>query len=277
MKKFLYGFILSLFLFNQCLAANEWRAGTGANTILGTSNAADIDIASYQNIVAPLDRLNSNYRRGAQITYASASTLTVGIGEVTCSNSDGSVRKFRANTSATTVAWTDANAASEASSTTFYLYAVADADANTFTVEISTSSSAPGTGICYRRLGSFYNDSSSNITNISNDDAPKYQTYDSGWFAVAANTTYAKTHSLGTTKVLTTIYVSSSFDGSSNCYLVGASNDYDTGQHSGTTISALTATTITLTTSSYGLVYISGGASANLTSGYARIIMQAME
>ncbi len=38
--------------------------------------------------------------------------------------------------------------------------------------------------------------------------------YDSGWFAVTANQAYTKTHNLGTTKVIFTVYYSSDSDGS---------------------------------------------------------------
>jgi hypothetical protein len=179
-----------LLMSTNCFAANEWRKGTGENVILGTESASDIDTISYNNVVAPLDRLLSKYRKGVQISYASASTLTVGIGEITCSNAALTIRKFRANTSVVTVAWADANAAAETNSSTFYLFAVADADANTFTVEISTSSAAPGTGVYFQRLGSFYNDVSGNITSIVNDS---FTGELGSWESKSTGTTYQAT------------------------------------------------------------------------------------
>ena len=154
----------------QALATDQWRGDSGTdNTILGSESVSDIDAASYQNVVVPLDRMLAKFRQGAQIRYNSASSLTVESGQVMCENSDGSGHQMRSNTSSTTVAWTELDTGSEAASTTYYLYAVCDADAATFTVKISTSSTAPASTTMYRRLGSFVNDSSSNITDILND------------------------------------------------------------------------------------------------------------
>lgn len=118
-----------------------------------------------------LDRLLANYRQGMVLAYSSATTVTVSAGEVMCSNSDGSVRKMRNNPSATNVTFSDLDAGSEAPSTTYYIYANCDADATTATFKISASSTSP-TGIThFKRLGSFYNDSSSNVTShqVTND------------------------------------------------------------------------------------------------------------
>jgi hypothetical protein len=84
---------------------------------------------------------------------------------------------LRANTSATTVTWANIDTGAEAISSTYYLWAVADADATTFTVMISLSNTAPTGATYYRKLGSFYNDASGNITQITNDNdslAPSY-------------------------------------------------------------------------------------------------------
>ena len=71
---------------------------------------------------------------------------------------------MRQNTTATTVTWADIDTGAEAASTTYYVYAVADADATTATFMISANSSTPTGATYYKRIGSFYNDSSSNIT-----------------------------------------------------------------------------------------------------------------
>ncbi len=153
-----------------CYAA-QWRHSTGESTILGSESAADIDSASYNDIVAPLDRLLSNYRLNCQIVYASASTLTVQSGAVTLSNSDGTIRLMQKNSADTTVSWSNLDTGSEAASSTYYLWAfVSTATDTDFSVCISTSSTTPSGKTYYRRLGSFYNDSSSNITNITNDE-----------------------------------------------------------------------------------------------------------
>lgn len=149
--------------------ANLWRGGTGLNSPVGTTNISDIDTVVFQQIVDPLDRTLSNYRRHCTVLYSSASALTVSVGEVACMSS-GSVVRLRKNTSSTSVAWSDIDTGAEAASTYYYVYANADADATTFTVKISTSSSAPTGVTYYRKLGWFYNDSSSNIliSNIGN-------------------------------------------------------------------------------------------------------------
>ena len=146
-------------------AADEWDKSDPA----GSESPSDLDsLITTNNEV--IDRLLKNYQEGCKISYASASTLTVATGEVICSNSTGALRKMRSNTSAVTVTWGMIDTGAEASSTTYYLYAVADADATTFTVEISLSSSAPTGATYYARLGSFYNNSDSDIEQISNDN-----------------------------------------------------------------------------------------------------------
>ena len=119
---------------------------------------------------AALDRLLANYVGGGmRLTYSSGSTISVTAGQVVCSNDAGSVRKFRNNTSATNVTFSNLDTGPESSSKTYYIYAVADADATTATFMISASSSAPTGATYYKRLGSFYNDSSSDISLINND------------------------------------------------------------------------------------------------------------
>lgn len=153
--------LLSANICTGVYAADEWVKAepTGARA------GADIDAYIAVNNEA-LDRLLSNYQT-CNVKYASVATLTVSIGEAVCSNSDGSLRKFRANTSATTVAWTDIDVSSEGSSTTYYVFAVADTDATTFTVKVSTSSTTPSGCSYYKKLGSFYNNSDGDIEQVS--------------------------------------------------------------------------------------------------------------
>ncbi len=165
--------LLFLLLATPAFSANEWRNGDGSNTIPGTTNVSDIDAASYEDLAYPLDRLLAGYRESVKVSYASASSLTVSAGEVVCSNSGGTVRKMRRNTSSTTVTFSDLDTGVEASSTTYYLYAVADSDAETFTVKISASSTAPSGVTYFKKLGSFFNNSSSNVDNtqtVTNDN-----------------------------------------------------------------------------------------------------------
>lgn len=170
MKKILLILMAVLLMSVKCHAANEWREGTGANTLLGTTTVSDIDASIFQNMTDPLDRLLKNGRFGAQLKYNSVSTIDITAGNLTCSNSAGTISRFRAVTSAVTVSWADLDTGAEASGTTYYVYANCDADATTFTAKLSTSSTTP-TGVTYfRRLGSFVNDGSSNITSVTNDD-----------------------------------------------------------------------------------------------------------
>lgn len=152
-------------------AADLWKEGTDADVVVGTASPSDIDTLLESNAFNPLDRLLDKYIYGCGLSYTSATTVTIAIGQVVCENSSG-VHRFRENTSTTTVDISTSDVGgldtgSEAASTWYYIYAVADADATTFTAIISASSSAPtnASALYYRIIGRFYNDSSSNIRN----------------------------------------------------------------------------------------------------------------
>jgi hypothetical protein len=165
MKK-LFVLLLVLSLTTPCFAIDEWAKNQPASS----ANPGDIDSLIQTNNEA-IDRLMAYGKFGCQLTYSTVSAITVARGSVVCSNSADTVRRTRTNSSATTVTWSDIDTGAEAASTTYYVYAVADTDAATFTVKISTSSSAP-TGVTYsNRLGSFYNNASSNIENVTNLDS----------------------------------------------------------------------------------------------------------
>lgn len=112
-----------------------------------------------------LDTLVSNYRRGERVLYKNSTTLTVGSGEVTVSNSGGSLRVFLQDSSNTDI--TTANLDSGASfsaGTQYYVYAAtSSATAASSTYYISASSSAPTGPTYYAQLGSFTTDGSGNI------------------------------------------------------------------------------------------------------------------
>lgn len=150
---------------NNIYAADQWNKGSPA----GTDSPATLDNNIQINNNA-IDRALSNYREGCKISYSSASAINVAAGELVLSDSTGSTRRFRSNTSSTSVGWADLDTGSEAASTIYYLYGVADTDVTTFTFKISTSSSAPSGVTYYKRLGYFTNDASSNITQIVNDN-----------------------------------------------------------------------------------------------------------
>ncbi len=102
--------------------------------------------------------------------------------------------------------------------------------------------------------------------------------YDSGYFAIAIGTSYAKTHSLGTTKVMVQVYFSDSSDGSGFVTMTGDGN-LNSNTDQGTIVVALTTTTITIRT---GATYVqhcfnAAGSDYALTSGYARIVILALE
>lgn len=165
MRKFIAVLVLFL-LASPAWSADEWLVTRPALT--GDQWTAWPAASQANN--KSLDRLLANYREGMTLSYSSATTVAVSAGEVVCSNSDGSVRKMRQNTSATNVTFSDIDTGSEASSTTYYIYANCDADATTATFKISASSTAPTGVTYYKRLGSFYNDSSSNIQYVYNDN-----------------------------------------------------------------------------------------------------------
>ena len=173
--------ILSLLLIlglitSPVFGADEWMQGTGTDAIDGSGSPSDLDDMVDDYLQNPLNRLLDGYRRGCEVIYASASTVTILEGEVV-GESSGGAHRMRENTSSTTVTWSNLDTGSEAASTYYYVYANMDADATTFTASVSTSSSAPSGVTYYRRLGWFYNDASSNITaagvgNIREGDVP---------------------------------------------------------------------------------------------------------
>jgi hypothetical protein len=101
--------------------------------------------------------------------------------------------------------------------------------------------------------------------------------YDSGWFEIVVNTTYTKPHNLGTTKVITLVYVSNHSDGSGICTLAQV-QAYCYSAHF--TVVALSTTEIKLRTGG-GAPYIidENGIPlyVNNPGTYARIIMLALE
>jgi len=149
----------------MCFSASSWAKIEPG----GTRNASDIDfyIATTNN--EAVDRLLTNFRDNCALYYVSTTSIGVRAGSVVCSNTGGTLRKFRTNTAVTS------NAPTLAASTTYYMYAIADADATTFTLEVVTSATVPTTGTYYKRLGSFATNSSSEILN--DDSLINYNNY----------------------------------------------------------------------------------------------------
>lgn len=163
MKKFLL--IITLMLIpTVSFGANQWRNSTGEDTPLGTEEINNLDDVLFQRVTDPLDRLNANYNQGATVVYNSASTIDITAGSVTCSTAGISPRAMRQNTSTVNATFAgNLDTGAEASSTVYYVWADCDTDATTFTVKISASSSAPTGVTSYALLGSFFNDSGSDI------------------------------------------------------------------------------------------------------------------
>ncbi len=272
--------------------ADLWMEGDGSDALEGTDNASAIDdniTASLQN---PLDRVLHGLVTGCLVSYSNAAELTVGIGSVVCANSGGTVRRMRRNTSATTVGWANIDTGAEANNT-YYVYAVADADATTFTVVVSLSDTFP-TGVTYaKRIGQFVN-ASGDITQFSTPAglrggasyANGLTKYDSGWFSVAVGSEYSKTHNLGTTMLMLTLYYSSDSAGASDVHLCGHT-DTDIGGGSdndnvGAGVSDVTTTTLKVRTGKNGVAFFlynsSGQADDNgPLTGYLRVVALALE
>ena len=150
---------------------NQWREDGSQATMKGDISVSDIDAVSYANIVVPVERMLSKYKSGCDIRYASASTLTVTAGEVMLSNAAGTNRLMQQNTTNTTVTWANIDTPAEATATTYYVYAYQNTTSTfTFNIFISTSSSAPSGATYYLKLGSFYNNASGNIEQITNEN-----------------------------------------------------------------------------------------------------------
>ena len=187
MKKLLV-LLMSFSLVFSVYATDQWDTTDPA----GSESPSDLDdlITTNNDVV---DRLLSDYRQGAKISYSSATTLSVSSGQVTCDNSARTSRKWRENTSATSVTFSSIDTSTEAASTTYYVYAVADTDATTFTIVISKSSTEPSGATYYAKLGQFYNNSSSNIVNddtlINDNDYNTHRDFGS-WISKSNDTSY---------------------------------------------------------------------------------------
>ena len=157
--------VLSLIFTMPVYGASKWDK----DSVAGDISVSDIDAYENANMEA-LDRVLSNLQENCRLAYSSATTVTVAVGQVTCSNTAGTLRQMRSNTSATSVTFSNIDTGSEAAGT-WYVYAVADADAGAFTVMVSLSATAPTGATYYKRIGSFVNDSSLDITesSITND------------------------------------------------------------------------------------------------------------
>lgn len=160
-----------IFCMSSAYCTEQWREDGSEHTILGGEQATDIDQASYENIVVPIDRVLAGHRQGLYLQYLGADTIRVTAGECVVSDAGGTTRLFQRNTTSIDIGWGNIDVPAEATSTTYYVYAYQNVTA-TFTVDffISTSVAAPTGGTYFLRLGSFYNNAAGNIERIFNDD-----------------------------------------------------------------------------------------------------------
>jgi hypothetical protein len=96
--------------------------------------------------------------------------------------------------------------------------------------------------------------------------------YDSGWFAIASNSNYAKTHNLGTTKLHITLMLASSDIGAN----AGEAYSWDAGGQYGASWYGLTSTVVGIRAWSLAATNLWDG-SAYVAPTHARIIMLALE
>jgi len=167
MKKVLCFILCIAMICGNVYGADNWkksRPNTAATEFIDIGRTAIVE-----NNEA-LDRLLATYRSGLRIVWNSVAQLTVESGECFASNSGATVRVALSNAASTTVTWADIDTGAEASSTTYYVYArAASATAEAVTFKISASATTPSGETYWLRLGSFINNSSSNITDIQND------------------------------------------------------------------------------------------------------------
>ena len=120
------------------------------------------------------------------------------------------------------------------------------------------------------------------LTMGANDPAwaTKLTTYDSGWFAVANNTEYVKTHNLGTTSLLITILWSASATGATNIQRITATFQHEGGTWSmGAIVEDITTTTLQINTGDASVVNTAANGNSwatKTTNGYYKVLALAL-
>lgn len=171
---FMLKIILALLLMSTPCWATQWRAGTGENTLLGTSAAALIGTNSFNSIVQPLDNVLSNHCN-EYLQYTSSTTLTVMSGTCVVSNSQGSIRLFLIDTGNTVLSSTNLDTGSITANTTYYVYSTASTNSTTSsTYYISASNTAPSGQTYYYQIGKFSTDGNSQFTGVINNNWNSY-------------------------------------------------------------------------------------------------------
>lgn len=99
--------------------------------------------------------------------------------------------------------------------------------------------------------------------------------YDSGWFAVSASTLYTKTHNLGTTRILISVYCSNSSIGATKSTLIGFWRE---PPGTGGCITDITSNTVTLKAGEYPFAYMNvSDVTKTTASCYYRLVILALE
>lgn len=148
---------------------NDFMRGDASNIVKGTDDPSDMDTLITNYLQDPLDKLLTESIHGCTLTRTSASVITVSVGEATIYNAAKTIKRMRRNTSTTTINMANAgvggidSGSAEKASTIYSAYIVADADATTFTAICTEQGTAPSDVTYYRYVGSFFNDSGSNI------------------------------------------------------------------------------------------------------------------
>jgi hypothetical protein len=123
--------------------------------------------AEIQNQWSIVQTLDSNYRRGMQVVWASSSSLTANAGEVMVSN--GTTYEMLQNTTTSTITSGNLDTGSIADSTTYYVYCGSSSStASSCTYYISLSNTAPSGVTYYAQLASMVTDASGNFTTVIN-------------------------------------------------------------------------------------------------------------
>ncbi len=161
----------SIKAFSDIVDGTDFMEATQMNQAYDEIEALQTMLGAMGYAANQTDSLTSvlrEYRHGCKVIADTVAQIKVNAGEVVCVDGSGD-KKLRRNTSQTTVTWADIDTGSEDTSKRYYVHAVADSAATTFTVVISLSSTAPTGVTTFKLLGSFYNDSGDDITDVMDD------------------------------------------------------------------------------------------------------------
>lgn len=172
--------------------ADQWDKDKPA----GSDLVSDIDTLIQANNEA-LDRLLIGYRNNVVVRADTTSQIKIGTGEIAIPNAGGTIVRYRRNTAeVTATAASDLDSGTTfTNSTAYYVYATADVDETSFRVKLSESSTAPGSITYFRKIGSFFVDSSGFITSVGNTSSggpvvQEIRTIDSGFRSITTSSLY---------------------------------------------------------------------------------------